>query len=110
MTNTQIEGRNLLKAFTVAASKAHQVYGKHNEKLDHPIVVQSVETDGKSFYFGVFELRTLNLTGSDGIKNRWFTIPKVDLFDDCSYHSGRPTLKGYNNEVLKHLKVFYSNT
>lgn len=109
LTNSQIEGRNLLKAFTVAASRAHQIYGKQIENLDNPIVVQSVQTDGKSFYFGVFELRTLNLRGNDGIKNRWFTIPKINLFDNCSYHSGRPTLDGYNNKVLKLLKIFYSN-
>lgn len=93
----------------MAASKAHQIYGENVGKLDQPIVVQSVETDGKSFYFGVFELRTLNLSGNDAIQNRWFSIPKVNLFDECSYQSGRPTLVGYNDEVLKLLKTFYSN-
>lgn len=108
VTETQIEGRNLIKAFTVAAAKAQQLYGDNVKKLEQPIVVQSVETDGKSFYFGIFELRTLDLTSNDDV-NIWYSIPKIDLFENCSYQKGRPSLEGYNSEVLKVLKSFYSN-
>lgn len=77
--------------------------------MPKPVVVQSVQTDGKSFQFSVFQLNTLELDGSDGLKNIWFSMPKMDLYSECLYKAGRPTLDGYNGNVLKYMQVFYGN-
>ena len=71
--------------------------------------MQSIQTDGKTFHFGVFQLNTLNFNGTDGIKNYWFNTENVDLFNVCEYQFGKPILNGYNEEVLKILSVFYNN-
>lgn len=109
VTTSQFQARNLLKAFTVASARAQQLYGNSVERLPKPIVVQSIQTDGKTFHFGVFQLNTLQLDGSDGTKNYWFHMPNVDLFSECEYKLGRPVLEGYNKDCFRYLKAFYSN-
>lgn len=98
----------MLKAFTVAASRARQLYGQVQD-LPEPIVVQSIQTDGKSFHFGLFQLNTLNLEGLDGLKNYWFQLESMDLFNDCGVKHGKPTLEGYNKDVFRILNAFYNN-
>ncbi|XP_055902588.1 39S ribosomal protein L37, mitochondrial [Eupeodes corollae] len=109
VSTTQFQSRNLMKAFTVASARAKQLYGDSVEQLPKPIVVQSIQTDGKTFHFGVFQLNTLQLNGSDGTKNYWFHLPNVDLFSECTYKVGRPILEGYNKDCFRYLKAFYSN-
>lgn len=109
VTESQFESRNFLKAFTVAASRAQSIYGEKVKNLPKPIVVQSIQTDGKTFHFGIFQLRTLDLNGIDGVKNQWFSVPQLNLFSECGYKTGRPHLADYNPNVLKYMKVFYSN-
>ncbi|XP_055851735.1 39S ribosomal protein L37, mitochondrial [Episyrphus balteatus] len=109
VTTSQFQARNLLKAFTVASARAKQLYGESVEQLPKPIVVQSIQTDGQTFHFGVYQLNTLQLSGLDGIKNYWFHLPNVDLFAECGYKVGRPVLEGYNKDCFRYLKAFYSN-
>lgn len=109
VTTTQFQSRNLVKAFTVATARAKQLYGDSVGQLPKPIVVQSIETDGQTFHFGVFQLNTLQLDGVDGTKNYWFHLPNVDLFAECGYKVGRPVLEGYNKDCFRYLKAFYGN-
>lgn len=77
--------------------------------LPRPMVVQSVQTDGRSFYFGILQLNTLNLDGISGTMNVWFDGGKKDLFSLCAYKNGRPVLEEYNAEVIQCLNAFYQN-
>ncbi|KAJ8948101.1 hypothetical protein NQ318_008454 [Aromia moschata] len=108
ITHTQIFGRSLLKAFTVSASYARQMYGKDVKLLPKPVTVQSVQTDGHFYHFGIFQLNTLDLEGGE-TKNIWYQTPLLNLFHNCSYKVGKPVLEGYNEEVVKHLYAFYNN-
>lgn len=74
--------------------------------LPQPVTVQCVQTDGRLFHFGIFQLNTLD----DGaIKNIWFQTELLSLFEECRYVEGRPILQGYNSNVVKHLFAFYDN-
>lgn len=77
--------------------------------LPSPITVQSVQVNGNKFQFGVFQLNTLNLDGTEGVKNYWFSNPIQDLYDVCAYLEARPKLSGYNPSVLKNALAFYKN-
>lgn len=106
---TQIFGRALLKAFAAAASSARQRFGPEIKELPEPVTVQCVQTDGKAFYFSIYQLNTLNLESSKGTKNYCWTLPKLDLYETAGYIDGRPTLDGYNPEVFNRLLTFYKN-
>lgn len=80
------------------------------KKLDKPIVIQSVQTDGRVFHFGVFQLNTLSLCGNGGVRNYWFHQPEMELFSECAYKEGKPTLIGYNKDVFRCLNAFYSSS
>lgn len=126
---TQLHSRSMVKAFTVAASRARSLYGvrfllsktkylnsivkiefqKSVEDLEKPIVVQSIQLKEDSVQFGVFQLNTLNIDGVDGTKNVWYNGPTLQLFSDCMYKLGRPVMTGYNPEVFRHIYGFYKN-
>lgn len=115
VTDDQREGRLMLKAFSVAASRARQLYGESVKVLPRPITVQAVQTDSKWFHFGIFQLNTLDLEASNeqqnqGTRNLWFRKPRMDLYGECGYLVGKPTLQEYNREVLRHLAVFYASS
>ncbi|XP_031620304.1 39S ribosomal protein L37, mitochondrial [Contarinia nasturtii] len=105
----QIASRNMLKAFTIAAAKAQSLYGAKVEDLPSPITVQCVQVHINQFYFGVYQLNTLNLNADNDKKNYWFkTSPKL-LYTNCEYNESRPVLKNYNDDVLRHTLAFYQN-
>ncbi|KAK5647641.1 hypothetical protein RI129_002533 [Pyrocoelia pectoralis] len=108
VTEEQFLGRSLMKAYTVAASYARQKFGDVKD-LSQPVTVQCVHTDGQIFHFGVLQLNTLDTSINSNIKNLWYQTPRMGLFDSCTYNCGRPTLEGYNNDVVKHLITFYNN-
>lgn len=111
VTKTQLYGRTLLKAFVAAAARAKQINGVTScTDLQKPIVVQCVQTDGREFHFGVFQLNTLNLNSSNTTKNYWFHRDSIELFNDCSYKCGRPHLDGYNAEPFRILNAFYHSS
>lgn len=108
---SQFQSRNMLKAFAVAAARAKQLYGKSAvDKLIRPIVVQSIQTDGRTFHFGVFQLNDLRINKLEGPKNYWFHSSNLNLFETCEYVSGRPKLKGFNKDVLRYMYAFYINS
>ncbi|XP_012251357.2 39S ribosomal protein L37, mitochondrial [Athalia rosae] len=109
VTETQIFGRSLLKSFAVAASYARQRFGDEIVSLPEPVVIQCIHSDGKFFHFSVFQLNTLDLNGSDGEKNLWWSSPKILLFERAGYDVGKPIIEKYNPEVFKRIFAFYSN-
>ncbi|XP_055595416.1 39S ribosomal protein L37, mitochondrial [Uranotaenia lowii] len=112
VSDDQKESRAIMKAFTVAASRARQLYGKGVKILPHPITVQVVQTDSKWFQFGVFQLNTLDIIGGNGNQqhNLWFRKPVMNLYSECGYVLGKPTLREYNKDVLRHLANFYASS
>ncbi|XP_061397031.1 large ribosomal subunit protein mL37 [Musca vetustissima] len=109
-TGSQFQSRTLLSAFAVAATRAKQLYGDTNiEKIPKPIVIQSVQTDGRTFHFGVFQLNTLIIDGKTDSKNYWFQEENIDLYKHCSYINGQPRLDGCDNNVIRNLAAFYNN-
>ncbi|XP_044744940.1 39S ribosomal protein L37, mitochondrial [Coccinella septempunctata] len=107
VADNQIHGRSLLKTFTVAASYAKQQFGDDVGDLPSPVTVQSVQTDGRLFQFGVLQMNTLNLEDGEK-KNIWYQTEQLPLFQVCKYDAGKPVLKGYNDEVVKNLISFYN--
>lgn len=79
------------------------------KQLPEPITVQSVQVDGSIFFFGVFQLNTLDLDGTDGLKNVWFSVPQKKLYEHCDYEVARPRLVDYNSDVLRYALGFYKN-
>jgi len=110
VTEVQFESRAMLKGFAVAASRAQSLYGaKYDQVLEKPITVQVVQIDGKRIQFGIFQLNTLALDSSEGVKNYWFSNPSMELYNECLYRDGRPALTSYNFDVFRLMNVFYSS-
>jgi len=110
VTQDQFESRAMLKGFAVAASRAQSLYGaEYDQVLEKPIVVQVVQIDGKRIQFGIFQLNTLALDNSEGVKNYWFINPPMELYNECCYREGRPALTSYNFDVFRLMNVFYSS-
>lgn len=109
VTSDQFESRAIIKGFAVAAGRAQSLYGEDAKVLEKPIVVQVVQLDSKRIQFGVYQLNTLDLDGSSKVKNYWFSKPAMNLYEDCCYKDGRPSLSSYNFDVFKTMNVFYSN-
>ncbi|XP_075147365.1 mitochondrial ribosomal protein L37 [Haematobia irritans] len=108
VNNSQFKSRTLLSAFAVAVSRAKQVYGATCPKeLPKPIVVQSIQTDGHIFHFGIFQLNTLELDGKSNLSNYWFEEENMHLYSHCEFRNGQPTLEGYNRNVFRHFYAFY---
>ncbi|KAH8306456.1 hypothetical protein KR018_011842 [Drosophila ironensis] len=110
VTTSQLQARTLLKAFAVAVARAKQLHGDEaGGALPKPIVVQSIQTDGRTFHFGVLQLNTLDIGATSAAKNYWFHRQSYDLFSECSYLAGKTTLSNYNAEVFRILTAFYNN-
>ncbi|KAJ4435100.1 hypothetical protein ANN_23675, partial [Periplaneta americana] len=109
VTEEQVLGRTLLKSFATAAAQAQQRYGTNVKDLPEPVTVQCVQTDGRLFHFAVLQLNTLDLDGTEGKKNIFWTLPRISLFESCMYVKGKPSLEGYNAEVFNRLLAFYSS-
>ncbi|XP_074109007.1 mitochondrial ribosomal protein L37 [Cotesia typhae] len=105
----QLIARSLVKSFTTAASCAYQKYGADVKELPEPITIQCVQSNSQAFHFSVFQLNTLNINGTEGPKNFWWSMPEINLFDTAAYVEGRPVLEGYNPEVFKRILAFYTN-
>ncbi|KAI4498174.1 hypothetical protein M0802_006660 [Mischocyttarus mexicanus] len=110
VVNDQIRARSMIKSFTAAASNARLKYGSDVKELPEPIIVQCIESNGRQFHFSVFQLNTLDINKTEGIRNFWWSSPVLNLFDEACYKTGRPILSNYNPEVVKKLFAFYKNT
>ncbi|XP_030382460.1 39S ribosomal protein L37, mitochondrial isoform X2 [Scaptodrosophila lebanonensis] len=107
LTPSQFESRTMLTAFAAAISRAKHLYGITTGTLQTPVVVQSVQTDGRTFHFGIFQLNTFDI--SSNVQNYWFHRNCFDLFLECGMKAGRPYLEGYNREIFCILNSFYHN-
>ncbi|GLV39876.1 mitochondrial ribosomal protein L37 [Carabus blaptoides fortunei] len=108
VTEAQVLGRSLMKTFAVAAAYARQKYGNDVQVLPQPVTLQCVQTDGKQFHFAMLQLNTLDLQDG-GVKNVWYSVPNMPLFQTCEYQVGKPVVLGYNQDVMKYLLAFYNN-
>ncbi|CAG9565470.1 unnamed protein product [Danaus chrysippus] len=108
VTPSQILGRSLTHAFTIASSYAKQLYGEDVKDLPDPVHINCIQTDGQRFHFGVFELNTLNVDGTDGIKNVWYCKNDMKLYDSSRYLNGMPVLENYNPKVYGYINAFYN--
>jgi len=105
VTLPQLLGRSLLKAYTAAVTQARHTHGAQVEELPEPVVVQCVQTDGRSFHFSVLQLNSASLQCSR--RNVFWSLPPLDLYKHCEYVHGVPVLEDYNPLVFKHLLAFY---
>ncbi|GAB0097696.1 39S ribosomal protein L37, mitochondrial [Sergentomyia squamirostris] len=108
INESQIRSRTLIYAFSAAAARAKQQFGDDVRKLPNPIAVQAIHTNGQSYHFGVLQLNTLDLNGSNGDVNIWHETEIENLYESCSYREGIPTLEAYNPSVLAKFFTFYS--
>ncbi|XP_014372193.2 39S ribosomal protein L37, mitochondrial [Papilio machaon] len=109
VTDTQIYGRALTHAFTVASAYAKELHGEEVQELPEPIYVNCIQTDGQKYHFGVFELNTLNVDGIEGTKNVWYCKNDVKLYDRSCYFNGMPVLENYNPKVYGYINAFYNS-
>ena len=72
------------------------------------MTVHFITTDGRKYHFSVFQLNTLDLNGSDGIKNIFWQEPELEeMFESCGYEKAVPTLRGYNPNVFDKIQTMY---
>ncbi|XP_075472508.1 large ribosomal subunit protein mL37 [Ascaphus truei] len=65
----QLRAKMIMFAFGNALAKARILFGEDTKVLPHPVLVQSVGTDGQFFQFMVLQLNTLDFDSNDGVKN-----------------------------------------
>ncbi|KAG8262659.1 39S ribosomal protein L37, mitochondrial [Homalodisca vitripennis] len=104
---SQLLGRSLMKAYTMAVTQARYNYGPQVKELPQPLVVQCVQTDGQNFHFSVLQLHSTEVDCHR--RNVYWSLPTLPLYEDCSYVQAVPLLQGYNPQVFKQLLAFYIN-
>ncbi|XP_053549962.1 39S ribosomal protein L37, mitochondrial [Bombina bombina] len=77
----QLRAKMIMVAYGSALAKAKILFGEEAKDLPHPIVVQSIATDGQLFQFCVFQLNTLDTNSDDGIKNLVWMDSDQPLYD-----------------------------
>uniref|UniRef100_A0A8C8SVM2 Large ribosomal subunit protein mL37 n=1 Tax=Pelusios castaneus TaxID=367368 RepID=A0A8C8SVM2_9SAUR len=113
----QLRAKMLMFAFGNALAKAKILYGDEPKVLEHPIVVQSIGTEGRIFQFMVFQLNTTDLISSDGVKNLVWIDSDQYMYDYIRY---RPKIKqkvvtvppgiyGYQPDLFKKFLALYLN-
>ena len=70
------------------------------------MVIPIVHTDGRMFHFSIYQLNTLNLDKETNLKNIFWSIPRIPLYDECQYKQGKPVLENYNSDVIEKLLTF----
>ncbi|CAH0690182.1 unnamed protein product [Spodoptera exigua] len=108
VTEQQILGRSLTHAFTVASAYAKQLHGEDVKDLPEPIYINCIQTDGQKYHFGVLELNTLNVDGTEGTKNVWYCKNNLKLYGSSRYFGGMPVLENYNNKVYGYINALYN--
>lgn len=114
----QFQAKMVMFAFGNALARAHLQYGTEPlGRLERPVVVQSVGTNGRFFNFLVFQLNTTDLTEDSGVKNLLWMEKDLELYE---YAKVRPLIKkkqvqvpaglaGYNPETFKKFLSLYLN-
>ncbi|KYN20778.1 39S ribosomal protein L37, mitochondrial [Trachymyrmex cornetzi] len=108
VTQSQIFSRTLIKTYTMAASCARQKFGSSVKKLPEPVTVQCIQSDGKNYHFFVFQLNSLD-TNDVSVKNFWYPLSPLTLYEKAEYDNGRPVVEGYNPEVFRRILALYRN-
>ncbi|KAI9551587.1 hypothetical protein GHT06_021920 [Daphnia sinensis] len=108
-TGTQVQGRLLLHSFSAAAAYAQQRYGKDVKELPEQLTINCVQTDSRNFYFGCFQLHSLDLDSSEAAHNLFWVEGPQPMFAKCDYVNNQPVLEGYNPEVLETLMALYKS-
>ncbi|CAB3249153.1 unnamed protein product [Arctia plantaginis] len=108
VTQEQILGRSLTHAFTVASAYAKQLHGEDVKDLPEPVYINCIQTDGRQYHFGVLELNTLNVDGTEGTKNVWYSKNNLQLYESSCYFGGMPALENYNNKVYGYINALYN--
>ncbi|KAK9509844.1 hypothetical protein O3M35_004747 [Rhynocoris fuscipes] len=109
VTESQILARSLMKCYAIAIAEARNHYGKDVEDLPEPLTIQCIQTDSKQFYFSIFQLNTTRSSEETNIRNAYWILPALSLFDQCDYIEGIPKLVNYNPQVFHTLLSFYQN-
>lgn len=112
----QFQAKMVMFAFGNALARAHLQYGTEpKERLEHPVVVQVVGTNGRFFHFVVFQLNTTDLSEDTGVKNLVWMDKDLELYE---YAKVRPIIKkkvvqvpaglaGYNPETFRKFLSLY---
>ncbi|KYM78433.1 39S ribosomal protein L37, mitochondrial [Atta colombica] len=108
VTQSQIFSRTLIKTYVVAASCARQKFGSSVKKLPEPVTVQCIQSDGKNYHFFVFQLNSLD-ANDVSVKNFWYPLSPLTLYEKAEYNNARPVVEGYNPEVFRRIFAFYRN-
>lgn len=108
VTESQLVSRSLIQSYTAAATCARYRFGMDVKKLPEPVTVQSIQTDGKYYHFFLFQLNSLDANDTS-VKNFWYTLPSLVLYEKAQYDNGRPVVEGYNPEVFRRIVAFYRN-
>ncbi|XP_041133698.1 39S ribosomal protein L37, mitochondrial-like [Polyodon spathula] len=86
----QLRAKMIMFAFGNALARAKSLYGEHPQVLKHPVVIQSIATDGRLFQFIVLQLNTTDLGPDTGVKNLIWMDQDQLLYD---YAKCRPLIK-----------------
>ncbi|XP_026314915.1 39S ribosomal protein L37, mitochondrial [Hyposmocoma kahamanoa] len=108
VTPTQILGRSLTHAFAVATAYAKQLHGENVKDLPEPVYINCIQTDGQKYHFGILQLNTLNVDGTEGTKNVWYCKNDMELYGSSKYLSALPVLENYNPKVYEYINAFYN--
>nr|XP_033772159.1 39S ribosomal protein L37, mitochondrial [Geotrypetes seraphini]XP_033772160.1 39S ribosomal protein L37, mitochondrial [Geotrypetes seraphini]XP_033772161.1 39S ribosomal protein L37, mitochondrial [Geotrypetes seraphini] len=102
-----LRSKMIMFAFGNALAKAKALYADDTKILEHPVVVQSVGTDGRTFQFLVFQLNTMDFDSSDGVKNLIWMDSDQPLYD---YAKCRPVIRKREIVVPAGLYGYQPNT
>ncbi|KAG1680459.1 39S ribosomal protein L37, mitochondrial [Nymphon striatum] len=70
LSQSQIDGNGVFNCFTCASIRAKQLYGDDVKGLlPEPIIVQGIQSTNDHVSFIVYQLNTMDINGTDGIKN-----------------------------------------
>lgn len=108
VTESQIFGRTMIKAYTMAAFCARQKFGSSVKKLPEPVTLQCIQSDGKNYHFFIFQLNSLDANDVN-VKNFWYALSPLTLYKKAKYYNARPIVTGYNPEVFRRILAFYRN-
>lgn len=112
--------RALMLTFGAALAQARHLYGESVQgDLASPVVIQAIATNGFNFNLITFQLNTVDLASTDGIKNiAWVDSgPENNIREDwrpntnaTKFCEQKPyVLKEYNPEVFKKVLAIYLN-
>uniref|UniRef100_A0A069DYX5 Large ribosomal subunit protein mL37 n=1 Tax=Panstrongylus megistus TaxID=65343 RepID=A0A069DYX5_9HEMI len=110
VSESQFLARSLMKCYTFALAQARHTYGEGVLDLPEPIVVQCVQMDSKIFHFSILQLNTTAGPEETTIRNAYWNLPSISLYDTCDYIDGKPELQGYNPLVFRTLFSFFQNS